>query len=210
MSMTLIRHRIRRFYRDEDGILLAEFLVLLPLLIWAYLAFFLFWDAFASINRAQKATYAISDAISRTSNTTTVAGLNSYVPVLQYLIGNAQIADSARLRVTSFQWDEPNARYVVLYSYSPNNRMRALTASDLMNIQDEIPLLMDRDSLVMVESQVDYRPPMQGGIIGGRTGDGGGITIGVPSNTLNNRVFERPRFVRRICMNSGFSCPSNM
>ena len=56
---------IRAFAKDESGILLAETLILLPLLIWAFLALFVYWDAFRTINVSQKAAYSIADLMSR-------------------------------------------------------------------------------------------------------------------------------------------------
>ena len=36
---------LRDFGRDEKGTIMAETVIVLPLLLWAYLALFVYWDA---------------------------------------------------------------------------------------------------------------------------------------------------------------------
>ena len=70
--MKALSRQIRRFRDQEDGLVMTEFLIMLPLLIWTFMALFVYWDAFRTINQAQKATYSVSDVISRQSEIDTV------------------------------------------------------------------------------------------------------------------------------------------
>jgi Flp pilus assembly protein TadG len=54
-----------RFLRSERGSFTVEAVVIFPLLVWAYTAMFVFWDAFKTQNINLKATYTIADMISR-------------------------------------------------------------------------------------------------------------------------------------------------
>ena len=45
---------LRRFREDQSGTLIAEAVIVLPMMLWAYLAMFVYWDAYRSINSAKK------------------------------------------------------------------------------------------------------------------------------------------------------------
>jgi Flp pilus assembly protein TadG len=66
--MGTLKHRFRSFLRDEDGLILVEGLIMLPLIIWAMVAMFIYWDVFRTINVTQKASYGIADLLSRQRN----------------------------------------------------------------------------------------------------------------------------------------------
>lgn len=71
--MFFVKSAIRRFARDERGSLLAELVIILPIGVFAYFALYVYWDAFRSMNIVQKASYTISDTISREMTTFTPA-----------------------------------------------------------------------------------------------------------------------------------------
>jgi len=65
--MTLRAH-LRRFFQDESGSASIELLIVLPLLAWIFFATFVFFDAFRAKSINVKATYTISDILSREVN----------------------------------------------------------------------------------------------------------------------------------------------
>lgn len=184
---------MRRFWRDEDGALvLAEFLIVLPLLLWVFFALFVYWDSFRAVNQAQKATYAISDAISREGDVTP-AYLDGMANVLELLAPNAP---DYRLRITSIQWNQNTGAYVVLFSRSPGGRLPALTPAQVMAKQYLIPTMTHGGSVVIVESYIDYVPP---------------LNVGILQNDIENFIVTRPRVARRSCLTtSPGTCPSNL
>lgn len=185
--------RLRRFGSDEDGLVMTEFLILLPLLIWAFIALFIFWDAFRTINQAQKASYAVSDLISRQRGDVPLSFINGMDDVMAML---APSASDPRLRVTSVEWDPDNDRHWVLFSRSPGNRMAQLATADMRNLRPSIPAMADHDSVIIVQTEVDYHPIFD---------------VGINSGTFHNFVVTRPRFYRRICLvESMATCPATM
>lgn len=188
-----LTHPLRRFVRNEDGALvLVEFLTMLPLLIGAFFALFLYWDAFRAINQAQKATYAISDAISREGDVTP-AYLDGMENVLRLLAPNAP---SYRMRITSIQWDAVNNRYQVLFSRSPGNKMAPLNAADVMARSNAIPTMSHGGSVVIVESLINYDPP---------------VHYGLEPDQIENFIVTRPRAARRSCLTTSPStCPATL
>lgn len=187
--MSFLRDRFQRFLRDEDGIILAEFLILLPLLIWAFIAIFVYWDAFRVINTSQKASYAISDLISRQGDVT-----GNYIDGMEDVMGFLlNRADDVRIRITSVEWAEEDDQYQVLFSRSPSDRMPVQTSATLDDFRSRIPALTNLESVVIVETEVDYRPTFD---------------VGVRPQTVRNFLVTRPRFYRRICMvESMDTCP---
>lgn len=184
--MTFMTRLFRRFSRGEDGSVTAEAVIVLPLLIWAYLALFVYWDLFRSLNTVQKAAYNISDLISRQSEVNTKF-LDGMLSIMNYLIDSDQ---QAKMRLTSVQWVEKDKKYVVLWSHSPGSGMTSLTNTTVQAYKTRIPTMADGNSVILVETEVSYKPAFDAGIA---------------PRTFSELVVTRPRYYIRICMNTG--CP---
>lgn len=79
--------RLRRFLRqDESGTLMAEAVLVLPFMLWSYLALFVYWDSYRAVNTVQKAAYTVSDMISREIVSITEAYIVGMDAMMEYLI----------------------------------------------------------------------------------------------------------------------------
>lgn len=185
--MLKIRKHLRNFRRNEDGALMAEAVIVMPLLLWAYLALFVYWDAFRSINTAQKAAYTISDMISREMVTLPTNYVTGMRDLMRYLIDQDQ---AVRIRVTSIRYSDVNQRFEVEWSRSPDNAMPQLTTATLLGFKDQIPDMADGDSVVIVETEVDYEPA---------------FNVGMNDQELKEFIVTRPRFIPKICL-TGVTC----
>lgn len=181
--------RLRRFRDQEDGLVMTEFLIMLPLLIWTFMALFIYWDAFRTINQAQKASYAVSDLLSRQSEVN-LGFVNGMENVMEYLTGETDV----RVRITSFDWDEEDNEYRVFFSRSPGNKLAQLDATDLADMTGRIPAMADNDSVVLVETEVAYDPAFE---------------VGIPNHTFDNFVITRPRYYLRVCLTEQ-PCPEDL
>jgi Flp pilus assembly protein TadG len=214
--MRSLSSRLRRFRGDEKGTVIAEAVIVLPLLIWSYLALFVYWDAYRSVNTSQKAAYTISDMISREMNASplTPAYITGMRDVMKYLMDDGQ---DVSLRVSSVTWSETNSRYEVDWSVSPDNAFTLLTTANISAVQDRIPTLADGDHVIVVESSVSYHPLMNGfGFVldlnAREDADGGNVANvskyygqNVKDMQLKQFIVTRPRFAPKICM-QGFTC----
>lgn len=181
--------RVRSFARDDRGGVLAEFVMVLPALMWAYLALFVYWDAFRNTNTVQKAAYTISDTISRemiTFPTTYVDGLRN---VMDYMIDADQ---DVKMRVTSITYDIDALQFQVLWSYSPSGAMPELTTETLQLLKERIPKMSDADYATILETEVTYVPS---------------FNVGMDDQVIQQFIITRPRFVAPSCM-SGRVCTS--
>lgn len=184
-----MRALIQRFLRDQSGAVIAEAVIVLPLMLWAYLALFVYWDAFRSVNTSQKAAYTISDMISREMNTAPLP--TTYVPgmrdLMAYLVDDDQ---TVKIRVSSITWSGTNKRIEVDWSRSPNNAFPQLTTATVQALAPKIPQIADGDHVMLVETEVSYHPAFD---------------VGLSDEVLKQFIVTRPRFVQKICM-TGVTC----
>jgi hypothetical protein len=76
--------------------------------------------------------------------------------------------------------------------------MPALTAASLQAIDDQIPTLIEHETVLLLETSIDYQPPL--GI-----DEISGIDLGVGPQTFTEFVVTRPRFVPKVCLD-GTAC----
>ena len=173
---------LRRFLRDENGALIAEAVLVLPFLLWSYLALFVYWDAFRAVNVVQKAAYTVSDILSREQASVT----ETYIAGLDTLIENLIDTDQeAKTRVTSLTWSDTNNRFEVYWSRSPGGALPQLTTASLNALADRLPQMAAGDNVVLVEVEVDYRPA---------------FNVGINDQTLKQFIVTRPRALPKICL----------
>lgn len=181
---SVLRLKMARFGREETGSVVAEAVIVLPLFLWAYIALFVYWDAFRSMNAVQKAAFTVSDMISREKLGKTTAYINGVKQVLEYLIDENQ---DARMRVTEVTWSDVDKKFKVHWSRSPGNAMTPLTTATLQRYAYQIPKMNAGDYVIIVEVQVDYKP---------------NFDIGMPDETYKEFIVTQPRFVPCIPMDT--------
>lgn len=185
--MRALRNLLHRFGRDESGVLMVEAIIVLPFMLWAYLALFVYWDAFRSINTSQKAAYTISDMISREMVTLPANYVTGMRDLMRYLVDNDQVV---QIRVTSVSWSQTNRRFEVDWSRSPDNALPQLTTATIAPLAYRIPAMADGDRVIIVETNVSYHPA---------------FNVGMTDETLKQFVVTRPRFIPKLCM-TGVTC----
>lgn len=182
-----MRALISRFLRCESGVVMAEAVIVLPLMLWAYLALFVYWDAYRSINTSQKAAYTISDMVSREMlplPTNYVTGMRD---LMTYLVDDNQ---TVKIRVTSLTFSGVNNRFEVDWSRSPDSAFPQLTTDSIQALAPQIPKLADGDHVVLVETEVSFHPAFD---------------VGISDEVQKQFVVTRPRFVPKVCM-TGVVC----
>jgi Flp pilus assembly protein TadG len=181
---------LQRFWRSQSGVVVAEAVIVLPLLLWAYLALFVYWDAFKSVNTSQKAAYTISDAISRETQTLPANYVTGLRNLMRFMLKNNQ---GVKLRVSEVTWSQINNRFEVDWSRSPDNAIALLTttAANQIDYAGRIPKMSDADRVIIVETEVAYHPA---------------FNAGVTDKTLKQFIVTRLRFTPKLCM-TGTVCP---
>jgi Flp pilus assembly protein TadG len=201
--LRFLSRKLADFARDERGTLLAEFVIVFPLLIWAFLGIFLFWDVYRAINLAQKASFTLADNLSRADKDVTTANIDGLAKLLAYLSeADAADGETVRLRVSSLKWNKTSSTHEVAWSYAANTgttkSMPKLTTGGIPAIKDQLPTLTEFETVLLIETEVDFVPAFTGGNVGG-------YTMGVGSRTFTEFVVIRPRFIPKVCL-QGTAC----
>ena len=169
-----LKPRLKRFTSEESGSMIAEAVIILPLLLWAYLAMFIYWDAYRSETTAVKASYTLADMVSRNDEVDT-AYLSGLHDVFDYLMNNS--VETAMV-VSSIVWDKTDNRYEVLWSEAYGEGMLALNTTRVAQVADRLPIMSDGDSVILVQSRIEYVPS---------------IDVGVPDFFYRQFIATRPR-----------------
>jgi Flp pilus assembly protein TadG len=181
---------VRRFVQDEEAAIIAETVIILPLLLWAYIGLFVYWDCFRSLNTVQKATYTVSDMLSRAQTGISSSYIDGLERVMEYLIDADQ---NATMRVTSITWNSTNNRFEVHWSRSTDETgMPSLTTTTLQDFTAQIPTMSPGDYVVIVEVRVPYVPV---------------FNVGLTAQTFSEFIVTRPRFLPCIPIDA-ISCPA--
>ncbi len=188
MTSPLKSRPFARFLREESGVLLAETVIILPLLVWAFLGLYVYWDAYRAVTVVQKASYTISDMITREMNPISDNYINGLDQVMEYLIDEDQ---NVATRVTSVAWSTENQRFEVHWSRSDGSELPPLDTGSLQPLADQIPAMSDGDFVMIIEVRVPYVPVFD---------------VGLTSDHFSEFVVTRPRFLRCIVMDTGI-CP---
>lgn len=201
---------LHRFKRDTRGMMIVEAVIILPALVWTFIAFAVFWDAYRVINQAQKGTYALADIISRERAQVSSTYARSYAKIFAYVAeidGNinsmSYTSGPVVVRVTSASYTEganPGDLGTLTRMWSMSSdpsRMALHTDQSLAGIQNRIPTLLDGDTILIVETRLRWQPKVTAqtvaSLVGGRT------EAWMTSRDIDTFTTVRPRFVPKIC-----------
>lgn len=205
--MRALRHRFSCFLRDEDGLVLVEGLIMLPLLIWALVAMFIYWDVFRTINVSQKTAYSVADLLSRQRTEVSTGFANGLQNVVDFLTPGGH---PVKMRITSLECNSPagtqaeqicngaRGNFKLLFSFSPGSKVAALTEADIQAWKGvKVPTLVHNESVFVVQTQVDYKAQLPMALLG--------MLIGVDDQSFGEFIVTRPRH-RRLCLEGTNTC----
>jgi Flp pilus assembly protein TadG len=170
----MLRQLLRQFRSDASGATIIEAVIITPVLIWAYVGSFVFFDAFRTYSSSVKATYAVADVISRQTETLTAFDMEGYASVFATIVRNN---GDVRMRMTQISYDAHTDTMHVEWSHATNGQARLFTG----NMNDFVGLLPNMshgERLILVESFVPYTMAFD---------------MGLDLMTFSNLTFTRPR-----------------
>lgn len=203
--MRNLKQRFASFLREEDGLILAEALIMLPLLIWSLVAIFIYYDVFRTINVTQKAAYSIADLLSRQRDTIPTTFFEGLQNVTDFLTPGGH---PVKLRVTSLECSSPTGTkvcnlttgtYKKLFSRSPGNKVTELTEAKINSEWrgKKIATLNNGEAVFVVEMTVDFKAQLQTVLAG--------LLVNVNDQTFGEFIVTRPRH-RRLCLEGTTTC----
>ena len=185
MIWTKIKKPFRRFADEDSGSVAMEAILVWPLLLWAYGATFVYFDAFRAKNLAMKAAYTVSDTISREYNAVNSDYIDTMYDMVN-ILSNSQ--HNAKMRITMVKYRKSDNKYLVVWSKSRGTAFPELTTTTLQTLNPELPVLPDGEQVIMVETKALFEPFLK-------------VGLGVVEH--KNEIFTRPRFVAHICYEAG-------
>lgn len=147
---------IDRFRDDESGVISIGILFAVPILVWALLSTYVYFDVFRAELVSNKAAITIADMISREEEAITDDYIDGALELLKLLI---EEDDDPQLRITVFWYDQGNDTYELAWSEA-RGFASALDAGDLANMYNTIPQMADGDRAILVETASGYRQPI--------------------------------------------------
>lgn len=183
----LIMDRLRTFAADQRGSLTIEFVIWVPVLAFWMVFSIVMFDAYTNQNRATKAAYTISDILSRETEALDSARLEQLYALQDRLLPRA--GPYRALRITNIRCNidpdapEDGCDFEILWSVR-----RAEAGMEGYEAIDDpadlplamIPLMRDRDELLLVDLGVHFQP------VAG---------VGIDARWWDVRVITRTRYI---------------
>ena len=185
--MSTLKKAVSRFVKDETGLVTAEAVIAMPVLVWWYVGSFVFFDSYQARNTNLKAAYTIADMISRETGTVDAAYLEGLDDIFAYLTSASGSKPDIRVTLVrctlSCNHNDNNRGLAMDWSYGTDQTL-ALTESDLSKYEDEIPVIPLGERIILLETYIEYTPAWD---------------VGILNPTEFTRVIAtRPRFVPQI------------
>jgi len=189
--------KARRFREDERGAVLSlETVFMFPLLVFIMMAMFVYYRLFSQDALLAKASYVVSDIISREETPVNATYLDNMHKLLG-LVSRTQ-TKGISMRVTSVKYNGSpppvgKQEYEVIWSQVRNGTevFTPITQGGVGTISTKIPLMSKDDSVLVVETMMPYTPPLNNFVLQ--------MKVGLGSFIFHNLLVVRPRFVNRVC-----------
>ena len=175
-------NRLYNRLRAEDGSVSIEAILMFPLLIWAWIAMYTFFEGLRENNINLKASYTIGDLLSRETSTIDMGYLNGMVDVFAWLTRTNQ---DVGLRVTVVRWNEADERHDLVWSRGLSGQADLTQEGVDAVLTPSIPILADADTAIVVETWAQFEPVME---------------IGLTDTTIYNVVVTPPRFSEQLVL----------
>lgn len=159
-----LRRALRRFRRGQDGSVSVETIVMLPVLVAVLMSMFAFWDAMHARTAALRAATTISDALSRETAKIDAAYVERLGDLFAFLAG-AEGGTSLRITVVANTVTEGGAERLEL-RWSAVSDAGDSPVTDVADIARHVPKLAVGDEVIVVESRVDWTPPLRTPLVG--------------------------------------------
>jgi len=185
MNVRLILRKFRNFRDDQKGVIAIETVIMIPILIWGYIAMFTMFDTYRQYTTQQKAAYTISDLISRQVTPLDADFIDGSHELFMELSRSDVVPG---VRVTVVKYDFINSEYAVIWSRTRGG-MIGLQSQDVAEWTDRLPVLAQDDQIVIVETRSTFTPV---------------FNIGLGVRNIGNFVFTRPRYATQVCYFDGF------
>lgn len=178
--MKYIKRILRNFRDDASGVIAIEVVIILPALLMVTAAMAVFFDAYRARSVAEKASYTISDMLSRETNAIDDTYIDNTLNLFDAL---SKYGGDTSIRITVVTWNESETAFELDWSEARGEGFGALTDEQMEDLIEILPIMSDQDSIILVETNTVYVPR---------------LNVGVGSQDMRTLVFSRPRYASQL------------
>nr|WP_319246980.1 hypothetical protein [uncultured Celeribacter sp.] len=174
------------FHRHQDGSASIEAILMLPMLLFTLLFFLTVFDGFSAKTRANRANYTVSDYLARQTETVDPDFLDGLAAMFRFLSDDAAVS----LRTSAVQYTvdwQGNGSYKLSWSYATGD-MEALTAQTLPDVTERLPIMVNGEEILLVETLRPWRPVFD---------------VGLTDFVFEDAVITKPRFAAQVPFDDG-------
>ncbi|MGI9393914.1 MAG: TadE/TadG family type IV pilus assembly protein [Boseongicola sp.] len=175
-----IYFRASELRRSEKGSFSVEGVLMFPILLWAYIGMYVFFEGLRENNINLKAAYTIGDLLSRETELVDMAYFDGMNDVFGWL---TRSQNPVSMRVTVVRYDEVSDSHVLVWSRGVAGKPDLIQNDVDTIISPEVPILADADTAIVVETWARFEPIME---------------IGLTSSDIYNLVVTPPRFAEQL------------
>ena len=174
-----VKRMLNTFARDERGSFSIEAILMFPMLVWAFMALYVFFEGLRESNINLKATYTVADLLSREDNEVDELYISNMNVIYQWL---ARSQSNVRMRMSVVHYDEATDSHNLYCSIG-------VGVEDMLQewveptVTPHVPIMADASAAIVVETWVDYEPIMEIPL----------ISIGLEETEIYNIVVTSPR-----------------
>lgn len=174
-----IQRLIQNFARKENGSFSVEAILMFPMLVWAFMALYVFFEGLRESNINLKATYTVADLLSREDNEVDELYISNMNVIYQWL---ARSQSNVRMRMSVVHYDEDSDTHNLYCSIG-------VGVEDMLQewvyetVTPHVPIMADASAAIVVETWVDYEPIMEIPL----------VSIGLEETEIYNIVVTSPR-----------------
>ena len=181
--------KLTRFFRDERASISVEIVVCLTVLLWAYAVFFMWWDGFRTAMKVEKATYTVSDLMSRELGMIDQAYVDGMNTMFGFLT-NEDDGTSMRVSVVSRKLQADGVTEYNALEWSHVSGTGFAPHTDMTAIDARIPMMGLGAQVVVVETHLVWDPA---------------IRSGLPDMDASTLVVTSPRYLAQVLWDDGTS-----
>jgi len=174
-----LRNGIKAFWRDSSGNVTIEFVLVMPILFWAFMATYVFFDGYRQSTVNLKAAYAIGDLISRETDAVNDAYVDSMYELYKLMV---RARTETKMRITIVRFDQQDDRYYVDWS-KERGYGTVRDNESIKGITSELPVMPDNERVILIETRNKFVPL---------------FNVGMKNKQLKNMIFTRPRFAPQV------------
>jgi hypothetical protein len=153
---------LRKFRDDQNGSMSIELLLVTPILVWALLSTYVYFDLFRVESNSNRAALTIADMLSRETGDIDASYLNTTRNILRELTYEEANPD---YRITVYTYRESNDSYRRIWSknrgMAPNYNNTNLNE---LQAAGRLPALADDDRAILLQTRTEYDAPFSIGL----------------------------------------------